>query len=192
MCFTFPSPSRISCYRRGGTIINHVSPEGPHPFWYIPNTPPGLNFEEEYKLRLHLAIIISQETSLWHRRFGEFLFLGFIPIIGNLLGVREMIRALKLLKDDFQIPEKLYRRMLLRLAVPTAASCLPILGSFIVAAYKPGTRNGKSICQFMAHRMKDAELGEQEASVEKGLGRNEPWPVDLVAWTNNAFFGLQK
>jgi Domain of unknown function (DUF4112) len=58
---------------------------------------------------------------------------GFIPFIGNFLGVREMIRALKLLKDDFQIPEKLYRRMLLRLAVPTAASCLPILGSFIVA-----------------------------------------------------------
>jgi Domain of unknown function (DUF4112) len=58
---------------------------------------------------------------------------GFIPLIGNLLGVAEMIHELNMLKHDFHIPKKLHKQMLLRLTVPTAASCLPILGSFIVA-----------------------------------------------------------
>ena len=81
-----------------------------------------------YSLVCHLCI-----HSLHLHTETTFERKGLIPVFGNLFGAGDMHYVLKKWKREFQIPDKLYNRMLRNIAVPVAAASVPILGSILCA-----------------------------------------------------------
>lgn len=139
-------------------------PEDPHYFHEtdaqgrqkrkIRPVPPGLSKKDEKILRKlrKRAHYLDKGVSLCGFRVGWTFFIGFIPLLGDIINVLLNYNLIVKLAKKLDLPESILTKMYMTNAVAAGVGFIPLAGDVLFAIIKPNSRNAHLVEAFLVKR----------------------------------------
>jgi len=126
--------------------------------------PPGISAQDAAVLKAvrRRARLLDRGISFCGMKFGWNFIIGLVPIAGNVTSavLNSVLVVRKARQAD--LPLWLLSRMLANNAFPIGFGFIPVVGDFIMAAYKPNSRNAALLEQFLCTRGQELLQKSQE------------------------------
>lgn len=87
-----------------------------------------------------LANLLDQQFSIGGIRFGIEPILGFIPAVGDIIGLLLSLYIYRI-AQEMQIPRRHRAQMLFNILLDVSVGVIPLLGDIFDVAYKANVRN---------------------------------------------------
>ncbi|KAK0547174.1 hypothetical protein OC846_004128 [Tilletia horrida] len=101
-------------------------------------------------------------------RFGWTALIGLIPFLGDATDAAlNWFLVVRPAKKGFELPEWLFRRMLLNNAVSTSVGLVPIAGDILLAVWKANSRNAKLLEEYL-RVVGEAQIAQGLPNLTKG------------------------